>query len=65
MKTLWEKEKMLETSIFSFSHNVFDPSQTKIEFFFHINYRYLRLKVQSFVNTVCVYHLSQTFLRRS
>ena len=23
MKTLWEKEKMLVTSIFSFSHNVF------------------------------------------
>ena len=23
MKTLWEKEKMLVTSIFSFSHNIF------------------------------------------
>ena len=26
-KTLWEKEKMLVISIFSFSHNVFYPSQ--------------------------------------
>ena len=25
LKTLWEKEKMLVTSIFSFSHNVFYP----------------------------------------
>ena len=25
LKTLWEKEKMLVTSIFSFSHNVFLP----------------------------------------
>ena len=25
LKTLWEKEKMLVTSIFSFSHNVFKP----------------------------------------
>ena len=24
-KTLWEKEKMLVTSIFSFSHDVFNP----------------------------------------
>ena len=29
LKTLWEKEKMLVTSIFSFSHNVFHPSQYK------------------------------------
>ena len=27
LKTLWEKEKMLVTSIFSFSHNVFLQSQ--------------------------------------
>ena len=26
LKTLWEMEKMLETVIFSFSHNVFYPS---------------------------------------
>ena len=26
LKTLWEKEKMLVTSIFSFSHNVFNFS---------------------------------------
>ena len=32
LKTLWEKEKMLVTSIFSFSHNVFYPS--KKEFLF-------------------------------
>ena len=25
LKTLWEKEKLLVTSIFSFSHNVFNP----------------------------------------
>ena len=29
MKTLWEKEKMLVTSIFSFSHNVFFSSHDK------------------------------------
>ena len=29
MKTLREKEKMLVTSIFSFSHNVFDPIKHK------------------------------------
>ena len=29
LKTLWEKEKMLVTSIFSFSHNVFHSSQNK------------------------------------
>ena len=29
-----KKEKMLVTSIFSFSHNVFDPSQTKLIFSF-------------------------------
>ena len=28
LKTLWEKEKMLVTSIFSFFHNVFFPSNT-------------------------------------
>ena len=31
-KKLWEKEKMLVTSIFSFSHNVFYPSQDKFQF---------------------------------
>ena len=31
-KTFWEKEKMLVTSIFSFSHNVFHPSPQKINF---------------------------------
>ena len=33
LKTLWEKEKMLVTSIFSFSHYVFYPSQNKVQFF--------------------------------
>ena len=32
-KTLWEKEKMLETSIFSFSHNIFYPIKDKISSF--------------------------------
>ena len=46
-KTLWLKEKMLVTSIFSFSHNIFHPSQTKIEVLIHIY----------FVVTVCkVFH---------
>ena len=36
MKTLWEKEKILVTSIFSFSHNVFYPSQHKYQFFTNI-----------------------------
>ena len=33
MKTFWEKEKMLVTSIFSISQNVFYPSQNKFQFF--------------------------------
>ena len=36
MKTLWEKEKMLVTSIFSHSHNVFYHSQSKFQFLSHI-----------------------------
>ena len=36
LKTLWEKEKMLATSIFSFSHNIFYPSQDKFPFLSHI-----------------------------
>ena len=36
LKTLWEKEKMLVTSIFSFSHNVFYPSQNKLQLFNYI-----------------------------
>ena len=32
LKTLWEKEKMLVTSIFSFSHNVFYPFQNNFQF---------------------------------
>ena len=30
LKTLWDKEKMLVTSIFSFSHNIFYISKTEI-----------------------------------
>ena len=30
---MWEKEKMLVTSIFSFSHNIFYNSQNKFYFF--------------------------------
>ena len=36
LKTLWEKEKMLVTSIFSFSHSVFYPYQNRFQFFNHI-----------------------------
>ena len=32
LKTLWEKEKVLVTSIFSFSHNVFYPAGNKFQF---------------------------------
>ena len=32
LKALWEKEKMLVTSIFSFSHNVSHPSKTNFSF---------------------------------
>ena len=38
LETLWEKEKILVTSIFSFSHNVFYPSQNKFHCFIHIYY---------------------------
>ena len=38
LKTLWEKEKMLETSIFSFSHNIFYPLQNKFQFFSCISF---------------------------
>ena len=34
LKTLWEKEKMLVTSIFSISHNVFYSSQMRIQIFY-------------------------------
>ena len=30
MKTLWEKEKKLVTSIFSFFHNVYNPVKDKV-----------------------------------
>ena len=36
LKTLWEKEKMLGTSIFSFSHNVFCPYQNKFQIYSRI-----------------------------
>ena len=36
LKTLWEKEKMLVTSIFSFSRNVFYPSQKEFLCLSHI-----------------------------
>ena len=37
LKTLWEKEKMLVTSIFSFSHNDFNPVKDKK---YHLSYFY-------------------------
>ena len=33
---MMEKEKMLVTSIFSFSHNVLHPSKAKVQFFIYI-----------------------------
>ena len=36
LKTLWEKEKMLVTSIFSFVHNVFYFCHNKFKFFINI-----------------------------
>ena len=36
LKTFWEKEKMLVTSIFSFSQNVFHLSQNIIQILSHI-----------------------------
>ena len=36
LKTLWEKEKMLVTSIFSFSHNDFYPSKKECLFLKYI-----------------------------
>ena len=38
MKIFWEKEEMLVTSIFSFSHNVFYLSQNEFQFFSHIKF---------------------------
>ena len=37
LKTLWEKEKMLVASIFSFSHNVFNPIKDKNHHFKYLN----------------------------
>ena len=36
LKTLWEKEKMLVTSISSLSHNVFYPSQEEFLFLIYL-----------------------------
>ena len=33
----WKKEKMLVTSILSFFHNIFNPSQNKFQFLSHFN----------------------------
>ena len=56
LKTLWEKEKMLVTSFFSFSHNVFYPFQNKFHFFGHTYFVVCKcfqfLPVQNFV--VCI-----------
>ena len=38
LKTLWEKEKMLVTSIFPFSHNIFFPIKDKSK---HLCYIYI------------------------
>ena len=37
LKTLWEKEKMLVTSIFSYAHNVFYHFQIEFQFFSNKN----------------------------
>ena len=36
LKTLWEKEKLLVTTIFSFSHSAFYPYQNKFKMFSHV-----------------------------
>ena len=46
LKTLWEKEKMLVTGIFSFSHNVFLPFPKQISFF--QSHLFCRLQINAF-----------------
>ena len=36
LETLWEKEKILETSIFSFCHNFSCPIREKLHYLSHI-----------------------------
>ena len=59
-KTLWEKEKMLVTSIFAFFHNVFYPSQIKFSVTFVLSsanaFNIDKPKILSFGN-----ELRQTF----
>ena len=50
LKTLWEKEKILITSIFSFSHNVFYPSKHKFQLFCHncfVIYKCIKFRLHS------------------
>ena len=55
LKTLWKKEKMLVTSIFSFPHNVFYLSQSKFQFLSH-NYFVVckKLSIQTSLNFCCL-----------
>ena len=49
-KTLWEKEKMLVNSIFSFSHNVFYSSHNKRQYSSHIYF--VRIQSVSFFSAM-------------
>ena len=42
MKTLWEKEKMLVTSIFSFSHNVLNRIESKTVILTDVDFEKIR-----------------------
>ena len=55
LKTLWEKEKMLVTSIFSFSHNAFYPSQNRIFVFkSHLSSRLQMLSIWTGLKICCL-----------
>ena len=67
LKTLWEKQKMLVTSIFCFSHNVFYPSQKEFLFWSYIYLvicKYFQLDQSenlSFGKELSLCHIIQTF----
>ena len=56
LKTLWEKEKMLVTSIFSFSKNVFYPIKVRFPCFSNILFC---LQMSSIPTTLKFCHLSK------
>ena len=50
LKTLWEKEKMLVTSIFSFSHSVFYPVSDRNH---HLSYSFFLSSANAFNLVTC------------